>query len=506
VADPVYETGSLPEGLHELEMEPSPALVVPPPVNVPVAQLEHGLRDVVFHEGTHPLREFGSAHFNYPRYLQHIHQPHEIDYAAIPPFVTTSRDDVLHQLALEYRCRFKGSTSSMTSVLSQFYFNFSNFKPVNLTSLSPMYHEKPGHFTPAASKPVSVLLRPRDGVYSIDSDTGVSRGQPRNQILLDLGKSMERMLTMTESDFAERLLLRNNPDGQYAATPEAYHYTKRDAFLLRSQLDCYDPDLPGPRKTFDLKTRATSAIRLDCSNYMYRTDYRITRLTGFNFSYEREFYDMIRSAFLKYSLQVRMGNMHGAFVAYHNTAEIFGFEYLPLEEMDHYIFGGSAMADKAYDVTCKLFSHVLERVTDDHPNDTLKLCFAATRNSRDLDIWVEVLPDGYDQGWVDKSTPGLYVPPDEPVGPVDFNRPLGRREPRASAAEVEQLIPVVGRVFRYTLSVHTVLNGKRHSTPFAYEDGDDLQVHYRLREEPTADAQSQATAEYRDVLRRAYAI
>jgi hypothetical protein len=32
-------------------------------------------------------------------------------------------------------------------------------------------------------------------------------------------------------------------------------------FLLRSQLDCYEPDLPGERKTFDLKTRATLRVR-----------------------------------------------------------------------------------------------------------------------------------------------------------------------------------------------------------------------------------------------------
>jgi hypothetical protein len=32
-------------------------------------------------------------------------------------------------------------------------------------------------------------------------------------------------------------------------------------FLLRSQLDCYEPDLPGEHKTFDLKTRATMGVR-----------------------------------------------------------------------------------------------------------------------------------------------------------------------------------------------------------------------------------------------------
>ena len=37
---------------------------------------------------------------------------------------------------------------------------------------------------------------------------------------------------------------------------------------------------------------------------------------------------MIRAAFLKYSGQCRIGRMDGAFVTYHNTQEIFGFQYV----------------------------------------------------------------------------------------------------------------------------------------------------------------------------------
>ena len=32
--------------------------------------------------------------------------------------------------------------------------------------------------------------------------------------------------------------------------------------------------------------------------------------------------------------------MDGIFLAYHNTARIFGFQYVPLEELDHHLFGG----------------------------------------------------------------------------------------------------------------------------------------------------------------------
>jgi hypothetical protein len=33
--------------------------------------------------------------------------------------------------------------------------------------------------------------------------------------------------------------------------------------------------------------------------------------------------------------------MDGVLVAYHNTARMFGFQYIPVEEMDERLFGGS---------------------------------------------------------------------------------------------------------------------------------------------------------------------
>ena len=65
--------------------------------------------------------------------------------------------------------------------------------------------------------------------------------------------------------------------------------------------------------------------------------------------------------------------MDGIFLAYHNTAKIFGFQYLPLEAIDSYIFGPD-------DVSCtkdptrlgwRVFSKcvgVLEAVADEVVN------------------------------------------------------------------------------------------------------------------------------------------
>ena len=37
--------------------------------------------------------------------------------------------------------------------------------------------------------------------------------------------------------------------------------------------------------------------------------------------------------------------MHGAFISYHNTREIFGFEYVTTQEIEARVFGNSLYAD-----------------------------------------------------------------------------------------------------------------------------------------------------------------
>jgi hypothetical protein len=86
--------------------------------------------------------------------------------------------------------------------------------------------------------------------------------------------------------------------------------------VFRSQLDCYDSRLPGTG-VFDIKTRACTPVRLDVLNYEVRflakhsgyrllnyeqehTGYNIKKLYGELESFEKEYYDLIRSAFLKY--------------------------------------------------------------------------------------------------------------------------------------------------------------------------------------------------------------
>ena len=91
----------------------------------------------------------------------------------------------------------------------------SNHRPVETVALSDAFKDEARNFSYTARwKPAVVIVRPRDGVWGIDAEP---EGPKDNQILMDLGKSMERMLTMNRSMF-KRLMIKS-PSGECAEIP-----------------------------------------------------------------------------------------------------------------------------------------------------------------------------------------------------------------------------------------------------------------------------------------------
>jgi len=78
--------------------------------------------------------------------------------------------------------------------------------------------------------------------------------------------------------------------------------------------------------------------------------------------------------------------MDGAFVAYHNTAKMFGFQYITLDEIDHRIYGSSEMANWAFDTTCKLLQDVV-RIIDQRLGDRGDLLLLTTIGPADLHFY-----------------------------------------------------------------------------------------------------------------------
>lgn len=321
--------------------------------------------------GVYHLQDQRSRVFNFDPYLQTIMPVAEFDFNALKAYITSSKDQTLKSIAEKHGKRYRGSSSSMTAVLSHFHFLLSRFRKVNIEMLSKGFPDKGlNQFTLWQRIPAAIFLMKRDGSYAIDADKEFDSGT----ILSHLGKAMEKLLTLDTKDY-ERYR-RSNPEKVPVAeqeAPETFHYTTVGDLLMRSQLDAHDYRLPGSGM-FDLKTRAVVSIRMDAENHQNGLGYEIESLHGEWESYEREYYDMIRSAFLKYSLQVRMGRMDGIFVAFHNVQRIFGFQYISLAEMDVALHGklGSIIGDEEFKLSLGLLNRILDRATEKYP-DTVSL-------------------------------------------------------------------------------------------------------------------------------------
>ncbi|KAI0199015.1 Pet127-domain-containing protein [Astrocystis sublimbata] len=338
-----------------------------------VPSLSYDLERVLFNPGVYQLQDLRTRVFNFDPYLSEIMPVNEFDFNALKEYVTSSKDSTLITIAKEHNKKYTGSTSSMTSMLAHFHFLLSSWREINTSMMSRGFIPESLQYTRIMRSPAAIFLHWKNGTYAIDADKEFDTAN----VLSMLGKSMEKLLTLSKDDY-ERYRRENS--GQISEeernAEEAFHYTGFQDFMMRSQLDAYDPRVPGTGM-FDLKTRAVITIRMDAKGYEKGLGYEIRQRHGQWESFEREYYDMIRSAFLKYSLQVRMGRMDGIFVAFHNTQRIFGFQYIPLKEMDLALHGSddTLLGDGEFKLSLKLLNEVLDRASQKWPEQSLRLHF-----------------------------------------------------------------------------------------------------------------------------------
>lgn len=382
--------------------------------------LSHGLERVLRGGGLHSLstlrdrparnsplsRERPS---NATKFLRTITPPDRIAWHRMPKYIAAKHDTKAHKLAAETNgVRYATSTSSITPTLSAFYHLISNFRDTDLVGgLSLRFSELPASFVKFSRRPVAVDLTPVSddypGVYSINAHQALHRGPT---VLLELGNSIERMLTMPADEFTERFVLHDAAQNDYEKLDEInhgpsgdeeqfYHYSVASSLLLRAQIDCRDSQ---SGSVFDVKTRAVAPIRYDLENYKNNETYRLHSLRGMFDSYEREFYDMVRSVFIKYALQLRIGRMDGALVAYHNTTELLALEYVRLREIESYVFGSTEWADIAFSSSVRLLEEILARIEEamfgEGEKDRVKVLFSTDRTRRRLTVFAQRVRKG----------------------------------------------------------------------------------------------------------------
>lgn len=86
-------------------------------------------------------------------------------------------------------------------------------------------------------------------------------------------------------------------------------------------------------------------------------------------------------------------------VAYHNTAKIFGFQYISLEEMDSKLFENSVMGNQVFTVTVRLLEKILDRITGDFPGKEVMITFKTKNKSLMMDVFVEVIESKTEDGF-----------------------------------------------------------------------------------------------------------
>lgn len=339
------------------------------PQDVPA--LSYGLDRVLFNPGVYQIQDTRTQVYNFDPYLATIMPVDQFDFDALKQYITSSKDTKLRDMSKKHGAKYCGSTSSMTSMLSHLHYLLSAWRKPDFSHLSKSLDLESTNFTKMTRAPAAAYARLNDGVYAIDADKEFDT----ENILSTLGKSMEKLLTLPKEDYEKYRHTRSHLiTEEQRNADEAYHYTTLGDFMMRSQLDARDPRLPGTG-VFDLKTRAVVSIRMDVHGYEEGRGYEIRKRFGQWESFEREYCDLIRAAFLKYSLQVRMGRMDGIFLAYHNTERIFGFQYVSLEEMDQAIHGtqNRQLGDQEFKASVALLNDLMNRATERFPGRSLRL-------------------------------------------------------------------------------------------------------------------------------------
>jgi hypothetical protein len=451
----------------------------------PVPALSYGLDKVLFNPGVVSLQDQHSRVYNFDPYLQNVMPVQEFDFNALQQYKTSSQDSALSELAKAHDKKYVGSTSSMTSTLSHFHYLLSGWRDLNLGMLSRQFPEERVTFTAINRAPTAIFLRWKNGTYAIDADKEHDSGN----ILMMLGKSMEKLLTMSRSEY-ERYR-KSDPreiTEEERNMPEAYEYTSMGDFLMRSQLDAHDSRLPGTGM-FDIKTRAIASIRMSTTDYKPMLGYEILTQQGEWESYEREYYDMMRSTMLKYMLQARMGRMDGIFMAYHNVERIFGFQYMPISEIDRAIHGQNdrCLGDQEFKVSVDLLNKVLEEATAKFPNKSLRLHFE-TRASPLTAMYIFAEP------MEEEAIDEIQSKSKETI--AAFERKMMGIEAREDAKDATKdenptttsaAPPLLENgthapLYAATILVGSIVNGERVERPERLTPEDDWSVEYLLKE------------------------
>lgn len=197
------------------------------------------------------------------------------------PFLPPSRDRGLIQLASDHSCRYTGSTSSVTSLLSHIAMSLLNYRTLNTHFLSSSDVHDTAKLAFAVSAPTVVLLRSRFPTISQNSaenewsrthlwciDAFPDTGIKPNQSLIDSGHSMEKQFTteppnLEIPDFTENFVepaTAHQPSSSSSSSASSSEYHHRRAPLSPNAQ--FTPTAPEPELSSRSDTLSSSSAAI----------------------------------------------------------------------------------------------------------------------------------------------------------------------------------------------------------------------------------------------------
>lgn len=148
--------------------------------------------------------------------------------------------------------------------------------------------------------------------------------------------------------------------------------------------------------------------------------------------------------------------MDGAFIAYHNTKKIYGFEYVRLKEIIMRLFGDEFNFDSTFLIITKLLTDINDYIIKDlkpkYDTSQLKIGMYANACNRSLIVMVEVMDKI-------KEYKPIKLPGENAFYDVVNNMELNPN------------------IFRYEFNFYTFLNGVLYRQPDIYfEPNDQIEI------------------------------
>lgn len=109
--------------------------------------------------------------------------------------------------------------------------------------------------------------------------------------------------------------------------------------------------------------------------------------------------------------------MDGIFVAYHNTEKFFGFQYIPLTELDARLFGSSASGDRVFGKCLGILEALSEEIVHCFPGEVRSHSQTGARliRSQSITVVAETREKSYNMNiylWPSSGGRTLTVPAD----------------------------------------------------------------------------------------------